>query len=135
MTVKRKIPPIGAPWRGQRNTGKAENVRSDSANGASASEARTVAGSSKYKMHSAKTPVDIASTTAAKVSAAIFPDPGIRRGVILPSNDEVERRGVASAQNEADLSQTSTPSVAQRRYGPESPEPLLDAHGMNERED
>jgi hypothetical protein len=33
-------------------------------------------------------------------------------------NDEVERRGVASAPNEADLSQSSTLSLAHRRCGP-----------------
>jgi hypothetical protein len=43
MIVKRTIPPIGAPLRGQRNNGKMENVTIDSANGASVSEARTVA--------------------------------------------------------------------------------------------
>jgi hypothetical protein len=35
--------------------------------------------------------------------------------VTLASNDEVERRGVAPTTNEADLSQTSTPSLAYRR--------------------
>jgi hypothetical protein len=35
--------------------------------------------------------------------------------VLLPShNDEVERRGVASTENEADLSQSSTTSLAHR---------------------
>src|ERR1700731_760228 len=34
------------------------------------------------------------------------------------SNDEVERRAVAPAQNEADLSQSSTPSLAYRRCDP-----------------
>ena len=36
----------------------------------------------------------------------------------MSSNDEVERRGVAPAQNEADLSQSSIPSLAHRRYDP-----------------
>jgi hypothetical protein len=38
----------------------------------------------------------------------------------LPSchNDEVERRGVAAPANEADLSQSSTPSLAHRRRDP-----------------
>ena len=34
------------------------------------------------------------------------------------SNDEVERRGVAPAKNEARLSQSSTPSLAHRRLSP-----------------
>jgi hypothetical protein len=34
------------------------------------------------------------------------------------SNDEVERRGVAPAPNEAGLSQSSTPSLAHRRRNP-----------------
>ena len=33
-------------------------------------------------------------------------------------NDEVERRGDAQTSNEADLSRSSTPSLAQRRYYP-----------------
>ena len=36
----------------------------------------------------------------------------------MSSNDEVERRGVASTQNEGTLSQSSTPSLAHRRCGP-----------------
>jgi hypothetical protein len=34
------------------------------------------------------------------------------------SNDEVERRGASPASNEGTLSQSSTPSLAQRRHGP-----------------
>jgi hypothetical protein len=40
-----------------------------------------------------------------------------RRHADYASNDEVERRGVASKSNEAALSQSSTPSVAHRRRG------------------
>ena len=36
----------------------------------------------------------------------------------MRSNDEVERRGVAPTTNEADLSKSSTPSLAQRIRGP-----------------
>ena len=36
----------------------------------------------------------------------------------LPANDEVERRGASPASNEGTLSQSSTPSLAQRRRGP-----------------
>ena len=39
-------------------------------------------------------------------------------GIITASNDEVERRGVALPTNEADLSRSSIPSLAQRRRGP-----------------
>ena len=41
------------------------------------------------------------------------------------SNDEVERRGAATMTNEADLSQSSTPSLAHRRRGPRSLEPIV----------
>ena len=41
------------------------------------------------------------------------------------SNDEVERRGVAPTKNEADLSQSSTASLAHRRRGPRSLEPIV----------
>ena len=41
------------------------------------------------------------------------------------SNDEVERRGVALTRNEAALSQSSTPSLAHRRCGPRSLEPIV----------
>jgi hypothetical protein len=36
----------------------------------------------------------------------------------VSSNDEAERRGVAPTVSEADLSPSSTPSLAQRRRGP-----------------
>jgi hypothetical protein len=36
----------------------------------------------------------------------------------VSSNDEVERRGVVLPTNEADLSQSSTPSLAKRRRCP-----------------
>ena len=44
----------------------------------------------------------------------------------MPSNDEVERRGTA-ATNEADLSRSSTPSLAHRRCAPRSLEPFVRA--------
>src|SRR6266404_2873062 len=40
-------------------------------------------------------------------------------------NDEVERRGVALPTNEADLSRSSTPSLAHRTYAPRSLEPIV----------
>jgi hypothetical protein len=43
----------------------------------------------------------------------------------IASNDEVERRGVAPALIEADLSQSSTPSLAHRRRAPRSLEPIV----------
>ena len=42
---------------------------------------------------------------------------------IASSNDEVERRGIASSPNEAALSQSSIPSLAHRRRHPRSLEP------------
>jgi hypothetical protein len=44
---------------------------------------------------------------------------------MLGPNDEVERRGVATSTNEAALSQSSTPSLAQRRRDPRSLEPIV----------
>jgi len=41
------------------------------------------------------------------------------------SNDEVKRRGVALPLNEDALSQSSTPSLAHRRRGPRSLEPIV----------
>ena len=41
------------------------------------------------------------------------------------ANDEVERRGASPTTNEADLSQSSTPSLAQRRRNPRSLEPIV----------
>ena len=41
------------------------------------------------------------------------------------SNDEVERRGGAATQTEADLSRSSTPSFGYRRRNPRSLEPLV----------
>jgi hypothetical protein len=41
------------------------------------------------------------------------------------SNDEVERRGFALPTSEADLSQSSTPSLAHRRCYPRSLEPMV----------
>jgi hypothetical protein len=41
------------------------------------------------------------------------------------SNDEVERRGDAATRNEGDLSQSSIPSLAQRRRDPRSLQPLV----------
>src|ERR1700742_1768325 len=41
------------------------------------------------------------------------------------SNDEVERCGVALPANEADLSQSSTSSLAHRRRDPRSLEPIV----------
>jgi hypothetical protein len=41
------------------------------------------------------------------------------------SNDEVERRGGALSTNEADLFQSSTPSLAHRRYSPRSLQPIV----------
>jgi hypothetical protein len=38
--------------------------------------------------------------------------------VVVTPNDEVERRGVAPAQIGTDLSQSSTPSLVQRRRDP-----------------
>src|ERR1700676_3747741 len=43
----------------------------------------------------------------------------------IASNDEVERRGVAPTTNEADLSSSSTYSMANRRCGPRSLEPIV----------
>ena len=40
-------------------------------------------------------------------------------------NDEVERRGVASTKNRADLSRSSTPSLAHRRRNPRSLESIV----------
>ena len=45
----------------------------------------------------------------------------------MVSNDEVERRGAARTSNEADLSQSSTPSLAHRRCAPRSLEPFVRA--------
>src|SRR5450631_3461145 len=42
-------------------------------------------------------------------------------------NGEVERRGAAVPEREADLSQSSIPSLAQRRRGPRSLEPIVRA--------
>jgi hypothetical protein len=42
-----------------------------------------------------------------------------------PSNDEVERHGVAPPSNEADLSPSSIPSLAHRRRDPRSLEPIV----------
>jgi hypothetical protein len=39
-------------------------------------------------------------------------------GINKASNDEVERRGVAPAQNEGSLFQSSTPSLTHRKRGP-----------------
>jgi hypothetical protein len=41
------------------------------------------------------------------------------------SNDEVERRGIATPTNEADLSKSSIPSLAHRRCAPRSLEPIV----------
>jgi hypothetical protein len=41
-----------------------------------------------------------------------------RDGLTMAHNDEVERRGVAPTCNEADLSQSSTPSLVHRRCDP-----------------
>jgi hypothetical protein len=71
MTVKRTMPPIGAPWRGQRNRGNAANVRIDIPNAASGREFRSLAGSATYDSHVTRTPTRIASVTAANVSAAM----------------------------------------------------------------
>src|SRR5580658_4417410 len=46
----------------------------------------------------------------------------------VSSNDEVERREVAPTSNEADLSQSSTPSLARRRRDPRSLEPIVRHH-------
>src|ERR1700723_3676885 len=43
----------------------------------------------------------------------------------MTANDEVERRGVAPASNGADLSRSSTPSLAHRRRDPRSLEPIV----------
>src|ERR1700690_2050735 len=43
----------------------------------------------------------------------------------MASNDEVERRGASPAANEGTLSQSSTPSLTQRRRGPRSLEPIV----------
>jgi hypothetical protein len=53
--------------------------------------------------------------------------PDLHVTVPLPSwhSDEVERRGVATTPNEADLSQSSTPSLARRRRDPRSLEPIV----------
>src|SRR5665213_972218 len=40
-------------------------------------------------------------------------------------NDEVERRGTSPTSNEADLSRSSTPSLAHRRRDPRSLEPIV----------
>jgi hypothetical protein len=47
---------------------------------------------------------------------------------LMAPNDEAERRGVAPTTNEADLSRSSTPSLAQRRRGPRSLEPIVRFH-------
>ena len=46
----------------------------------------------------------------------------------MRSNDEVERREVAPTLIEADLSQSSTPSVAQQGRDPRSLQPIVRAH-------
>ena len=45
--------------------------------------------------------------------------------VDIAPNDEVERRGDAPPSNEADLFQSSTPSLAHRRRDPRSLEPIV----------
>src|ERR1700674_5132768 len=51
--------------------------------------------------------------------------PQFYREVRLDANDEVERRGVALPTNEADLSQSSTPSLAHRTRDPRPLEPII----------
>jgi hypothetical protein len=56
----------------------------------------------------------------------------IARTVIVSSNDEVERRAVAPTSIEADLFQSSTPSLAQRRCNPrDRSNRLLDSPHIN----
>jgi hypothetical protein len=50
---------------------------------------------------------------------------GGKRSCIQRSNNEAERRGIAPTTNEADLSQSSTPSLAQRSCGPRSLQPIV----------
>jgi hypothetical protein len=57
-------------------------------------------------------PVNSASHIVAKACR------GASVSVRMFSNDLAERRGVAPTTNEADLSPSSTPSLAQRRRGP-----------------
>ena len=45
--------------------------------------------------------------------------------VDIAPNDEVERRGIATPTNEADLSKSSIPSLAHRRCAPRSLEPIV----------
>ena len=49
-----------------------------------------------------------------------YPPLVVTEGLIhqVSSNDEVERRGASPASNEGNLSQSSTPSLAQRRCDP-----------------
>jgi hypothetical protein len=66
--------------------------------------------------------VQLPTTRIAMASAAMpIPETSLIKG----SNDEVERRGVASPTNEGDLSQSSTSSLAHRRYDPRSLEPIV----------
>ena len=62
---------------------------------------------------------DAARTIRAKISELTGDDTG------SSSNDEAERRRIAPTTNEADLSQSSTPSLAQRRRDPRSLEPIV----------
>src|SRR5271170_686291 len=55
--------------------------------------------------------INKAATPRARRPPKMAPSP-------MASNDEVERRGVAPTSNEADLSQSSTPSLAIRRRRP-----------------
>src|ERR1700722_15814018 len=49
----------------------------------------------------------------------------VGKGPHMPSNDEVERRGVAPTTNEADLFQSSTLALTHRRHAPHSLEPIV----------
>src|SRR5580704_15795789 len=62
------------------------------------------------------TPVTSATRTQMEILA---------RRLIMGPNDEVERRGASPASNEGTLSQSSTPSLAHRRRGPRSLEPIV----------
>jgi len=53
--------------------------------------------------------------TAAERAPEICPDRRLKACRSWPPNDEVERRGTSLPQNEADLSKSSTPSLAHRR--------------------
>src|SRR5580698_1834932 len=65
------------------------------------------------------TPVTSATRTQMEILA---------RRLIMGPNDEVERRGASPASNEGTLSQSSTPSLAHRRRGPRSLEPIVREH-------